>query len=59
MWTVSSLGEIVAISLYHNSLILVVETLIGGNLLGLAAALYRINAPIVSVAKAKAGGAAA
>ncbi len=54
-----ALGEIVAISLYHNSLILVIETLIGGNVLGLAAALYRINAPVMSVAKTEAGGAAA
>ncbi len=54
-----ALGEIVAISLYHSSLMLVIETLIGGNTLGLAAALYRINAPVVTVANAKAGGAAA
>jgi O-antigen/teichoic acid export membrane protein len=56
---VVAVGEIVAISLFHASLIRVVETLIGGNALGLAAALYRINTPVVSVAKAKAGGAAA
>ncbi|MGP6158867.1 MAG: hypothetical protein ACLPYS_15405 [Vulcanimicrobiaceae bacterium] len=54
-----AVGEIVAVSLYHVTLLRVVETLIGANALGLAAALYRINAPLVTVAKASAGGAAA
>jgi O-antigen/teichoic acid export membrane protein len=54
-----AVGEIVAISLFHGSLLRVIQTLIAGNALGLAAALYRVNAPIVSVAKSEAGGAAA
>jgi O-antigen/teichoic acid export membrane protein len=56
---VVALGEIIAISLYHASLVRVVETLIAGNALALVTALYRINASSVALSQTTTTGAVA
>jgi hypothetical protein len=41
-----ALGELAGITFYHATLLDVIEVLIAANVLGLLAALYRLNAPL-------------